>query len=141
MVRQRLMVLGHLSSPNESGANSESEEQWALQCICDTLSSMGVEHTLVPFLMKTSDRAAFRTKLERVMLYLRASKLNRLERRHVLMVGIQLLYANLMEMGVAASSRTVMRHFHRIPAVLNRGFPGYAMSGFLGKLINQRRWK
>jgi hypothetical protein len=41
-------------------------------------------------------------------------------------------------MEVAVSARTLMSHIHRLPAVINKSFPGYAQAGHLGKIIGKR---
>jgi hypothetical protein len=58
-------------------------------------------------------------------------------RRGVLATGIDLLYKNLGEMGVVVSPKVLANNLSRIPAVLDRAFPGYARFGLL-KMIVQR---
>jgi hypothetical protein len=52
-------------------------------------------------------------------------------------LSIELLIKNLLDMGVAVSAGTLMRHIHRIPAVLNRAFPGYAAAGMLHLVVRK----
>lgn len=52
-------------------------------------------------------------------------------------VAIDLLIENLIDMNVAISAGTVMSHIHRIPAVLNLAFPGYAASGLLHLVVRK----
>ena len=47
-------------------------------------------------------------------------------------------HADLCRMEVAVSARTLMSHIHRLPAVINKSFPGYAQAGHLGKIIGKR---
>jgi hypothetical protein len=120
-------------------ANNQSDESWVLQCICDCLSSKGVEFASVPFLLKSPDIGSFRDKLPGVLRYLEGSGLQRNERKAVLTLGIQGLYDNLVEMGMLVSVRVVLRHFHRIPSVLSKEYPGYAKAGVLHKLVQRER--
>lgn len=132
-VSSRISALRNISSPR----SMDNDENWALQCVCDVLASIGVEYPLVGTLQKVIDRPTFRVKLVEINHFFNKSKLNRIERRAVLMIGIELLYTNMQEIGIPVSSRTLILQFHRIPAILNKNFPGYASCGFLGMLITR----
>lgn len=51
---------------------------------------------------------------------------SRVEKLAFIRLCVQLLFANLVAMRVPISPRTMVAHAHRIPAVVDKNFPGYA---------------
>ncbi len=116
-----------------------SDAELMLIAITDYYSSHGLEHTQPGALRKVSSFASFKTKVESVTQYLAkaSAPLNRIERLAMFRVAIELLYANMVEMSVPVSTRTIMNHVHRIPSVLNRAFPGYAKMAVLHIVVRK----
>lgn len=61
----------------------------------------------------------------------KASERSRVRLRALTRVAVHELVDNMLGMGVAVSATTLMSNIHRIPAVLDRAFPGYAAAGLL----------
>lgn len=119
--------------------SSSSPEAQALDAVHTVLKGIGVELTQPPLLRKRANMPAFREDLKAVMAFLEnnGAPLTRIERQTLLNFGVELLYKNMTEMGVPISGTTVIRHFHRIPAVFNAAFPGYASAGLLRMIIRK----
>ena len=81
----------------------------------------------------------FRQNVPGVMQFLDRARLSRGERTTLLKVGIRLLYQNLTQMGIAVSAMTLMQHFHRLPACINRAYPTYAENGYLRLVVARQK--
>lgn len=159
-IKQRLVALETLESPSKIGAFAEDprkplkmgvsedpqngrfspkslENNDILGAICDFMAFSGVETPHFGVLQRLSNKA-FEDKIPAIASYLGSSDLTKLQRRAILFVGVQLLYDNLCEMGIAVTSRTLMSHIHRLPACLNRAFPGYAKMGHLRFIVRKK---
>lgn len=124
---------------HDEESSSSSPEAQALDAVHEVLKGIGVELTQPPLLRKRANMPAFREDLKSVMAFLEnnGAPLTRIERQTLLNFGVELLYKNMTEMGVPISGTTVIRHFHRIPAVFNAAFPGYASAGLLRMIIRK----
>jgi hypothetical protein len=58
-------------------------------------------------------------------------------RRVILATGIDLLYKDLGNMGVVVNPKVLANNLPRIPAVLDRAFPGYARFGMLRLIVKR----
>lgn len=131
----RLKALRGLSSESAPITDMyDGEVKLALQGIIDQLATMGVECPYMGLLQKHMDKD-FKEKVHSVIAYFKQNDLHRNELRIALQLGIKLLYDNCVRMGIVVSALTIMRHFHRIPAVVNHEFRGYAESGLLRALV------
>lgn len=83
--------------------------------------------------------AGFREKAEGVVAFAGSHAPDRVRRRALLDLGVGLLYAAILEQGGSASSRTLMQQLHRLPAILDEAFPGYASAGLLRMVIGGGR--
>lgn len=115
-----------------------SEETMVLSCICDVLSSMNVEHFGIEVLRKRTG-AAFREKLPGLMRYLKRAHPKRSGQRALLHEGIGLLYQELTASRLPTTASTMANHIHRVPAVIERHYPGYARGGLLRWIVDSRR--
>ena len=104
-----------------------------MDCIADQMRALGVEVVHPAFLNKHNN-TAFKTRCTMVSSYLQG--LNRDERIKMVSMGITLLYHNLLEQGFPVTSFVIMNHFHRIPAMLNKAFPGAAENGYLSVIAH-----
>ena len=128
-----------LSSMAKSGDDT-SDELLALECISQVLQSKGMEFASPVILRKSGAYDAFRTdKVPAVMAYLEKAKLTRNETRAIIQIGLGLLITDMQRMGLMTSARAILSHFHRVPAVLNFAFPGYAENGLLAQVIRRKR--
>lgn len=60
------------------------------------------------------------------------------EQMALLRLGIRMLAKNIEELQIPLTHATLMRQLERLPAVVNRGFPGYAQAGLLGMVVRDR---
>jgi len=115
----------------------ESGEVMVVDAIARTLTGMGVECPHAGMLMRAVD-AKFRRKLPGLLTYLRNAHPQRQGQLTVLNMGIELLYKDMTNAGYPVTARTLMGHVHRLPAAINRAFPGYARGGRLPWLVRIR---
>lgn len=59
----------------------------------------------------------------------------RVEHVAAMRLGVRMLVKNIQDQGVPATGPVVMRQLHRLPAVVDAGFPGYAKMGLLGLVV------
>lgn len=132
-------ALGQSVNKSESIAvRLAPDELLVLEAIVSFMDSTGVDASNAGMLAKTSNFQAFKKKVPAIMQVLKASNLKRNETRAVLRTGASMLYQVLTEQGVEATSRRMMDHIHRLPAQLDRHFPGYAMMGLLSVIVRAR---
>lgn len=124
------------------GISPKKQDQWPdiiLEILCDVMHKSGVEHTMPIALRNTNYYKPFVDKCPAVLEFFGGTTQAR--RSRIIMVallqtGLRLLYEDLLRMDVAVSSRTMMQHIHRVPAVINAAFPGYAEAGLLRRIVN-----
>jgi hypothetical protein len=142
-LRTHLKLLDSLSTdrtgPVTNGASPDNDAQFVLEAVAATLASQGLEHTPPAMLMKSPAYPAFKEKLPGLMQYLAGAASTRTQQRALLELAVKLLYKNLNEMNLAISARTILSHIHRIPAVMNQHFPGYAQAGMLSWIVRSQR--
>jgi hypothetical protein len=115
------------------------ESHDVLRAICDFMTYSGLETPHFEGLRRAPQYKAFNDKCAALGLFI--GECNRIERQALLVVGIELLYKNLVDMGIAVSARTLMSHIHRVPAVVNRSFPLYAQNGYLKHIVRAQQRK
>lgn len=112
-----------------------------LESLCMMMRKVGVEQAQVSVLKSTTGYKSFADKCPAVIEFIVSAFPANHEHRGVherglLQIGLRLLYEDLRRMGIAVSARTLMQHVHRVPAVVNAAFPGYAESGLLHKIVH-----
>jgi hypothetical protein len=117
----------------------ETDTDLMLTAISDFFSGQGLEHTTAAMLRKAASFKALQNNMIALTQYLQraAGTLSRTERLLIYRTSVQLLYVNMTKMGIPTSARSIMTHSSRIPAVLNRAFPGYAKLGALHLIVNR----
>lgn len=120
---------------NHRNAGPASDGVFVLDVMREVLAHNGIEFPNLPRVRSSSDWTPFAEKSEDVMLFIRTHIRETNKQRAMLKMGICLLYNNLCSMNVPISARTVMRQIHRVPAVINRAFPGYAVCGLLHVVV------
>ena len=108
-----------------------------LEAIIAVARASGLEFAIMQQLKRSAGYAAFRTKVQELDEYLKPFKANRIELRAFLELAVDLLFKNLADMGVAVSARTAMSHIHRLPAVVDKAFPGYYRAGMMKWIIKK----
>src|SRR6266436_4768132 len=106
-----------------------------LQAICDTLKKHKVETPSVTSLRKSNAYVGSKDKVDDLAIFLESISKSKLMQDQILRIGIELLYNDLLTWNLPISSHILLRQIHRIPATLNRNFPGYAASGLLVKIV------
>lgn len=122
-----------LRSLGNAPASASDFETTVAHVIVEVLDAVGdkVPLAMVRGLMRESK---IREKIAVVEDFLEAVSGKRM-RRNVLKLGVDLLYQNLTGMNLPATAGTILRHFNRIPAVINSNYPGYAAAGLLPVII------
>jgi len=116
---------------------AESGEVMVVDAIARTLTGMGVECPHAGVLMRAID-SRFRQKLPGLLTYLRNAHPQRQGQIVVLRMGVELLYKDMTNAGYPVTARTLMGHIHRLPAAINRAFPGYARGGMMQWIVRIR---
>jgi len=128
-------VLGPVKAVADEGT---SDELWVLQSITKWMQDRAFDLSGIEQLKKTAGYKSFREKVPPVVSYIRRIGKDRNTQRAFLNIGIELLHEDLITITIAATSRTMMLHSHRIPAVLNRAFPGYLQAGLMHMILRKR---
>ena len=142
-VRSQLGVvqsLGGKAAPAPKGSRAKTgDDDLALSVLAAYVKDKGVDYSTAGMLRKSNGYSAFREKVPVVFAFISQGARTRPEQLGLLRIGIELLYENLVQMGVSVSARTVMAHFHRVPAVINEAYPGYATAGLLHIIIGKKK--
>ena len=134
-LRSRVNSLSSLTPIAEISPNANRNSDDVLEVICDYLVSAGIEHVAKHMLRKSPQYKAFNAKCDDVIKFLQVK--TRVEQRALLYIGIDLLYKNLVDMGIAVSARTLMAHIHRLPACMNKAFPMYSQNAMLHFILRK----
>jgi hypothetical protein len=132
-INGRTSPAAELSAPQISA--DESDIDLVLSEIAALLRDQGVEFASVPMLKRVTNFKSFAEKVPATMKFFRGVTTNRTKLRALIRISISLLYKDLIKMNMAATTRTLMSHWHRVPAVMDKNFPGYARAGHLGLLF------
>ena len=137
-VKARVTVLSQ--GPSGQVNHADTDVLLVLSVIQAVMFSRGADMTTVAGLQRAAQYRSMADKVPALVGYLhRAGIKDRIEVRAILSIAVDLLYRDLTQMGLTTSSRTIMQHLHRIPAVLNKQFPGYAKMGWLGMLLRTKQ--
>ncbi|HKU52519.1 MAG TPA: hypothetical protein VJQ25_08630, partial [Nitrospira sp.] len=104
-----------------------------LQSISHTMARLG---GCGPQKCSSQDLVNFKSILPAILTFLKQAGSRRVQQQRLLSIAVELLYQDLGQQNIPASLVTVIRHIHRLPAVMDRNFPQYAMNGLLGLLVN-----
>jgi hypothetical protein len=113
----------------ETANNLEDPEFFVLRCAAEAMQSIGADPCTTMPVLRRSVGPAFRAKLPGLMQYLRSASSRRVERHSLLYVGFHLLYKEMTQRNYVVTTRTLLNHMHRIPAVVEASFPGYLHTG------------
>lgn len=146
-VRARAGILtqaGGASAPTSSAAkprrigeqSEEDDVDLVLGQIAAHMYSEGIEYASLAMLKRTTNYKSFAEKVPASMEFFRKITRNRTKLRALITMSIRFLYKDMAKIGTGSTStRTMMNHWHRVPAVLNSNFPGYAKAGLLGLIL------
>lgn len=127
-----MLLSGAPTAANE--VPSDIAEQ-ALGMLTSWARARGFDQSSYVMLRKLPEYPTFAYKAKIVMGELINSCNNRAELTSMARAGFQLLYDDCCERG-PCTVRTLMRQFHRLPSVIDAGFPGYRQIGLLRLLIS-----
>ena len=127
--------LGVKTSPKEHAGKQDFGDR-VLAAIVTVLIKAQVESPSASNLRKSAAYAQAKSKLQDLQNFIEKTSQSKLVQDQILKEGIFLLYHDLLQwQKIAISSHLVLRQIHRIPAVINRHYPGYAASGMLTKIV------
>ena len=109
-----------------------------LECIADTMGSMGLDGTSADRLAKTPHYKEFVPKCGDLMQWVRAHTCTQNQERALLRMGVKLMAENLQKANWEVNSRIIARHIHRLPGIVNMAFPGYASNGMLKLMLGDQ---
>lgn len=112
-----------------------------LAAICGAVMRGAGEKAHPAALRRAAQFRAFRPKAAALSRFAAAHAPDRARRAALLELGFDLLYKELREAGFSATARVLMSCAHQVPAVLDKGFPGYAAAGLLGMVVGCGRDK
>jgi hypothetical protein len=139
-IRGRIQHLTQGNGAVNGMVSCDKDVQIVLDVIYRTMQSAGADITPPSQLQKTAQFKVMADKIVLVMSYLWDCGIrDQVKVRAVLMIAVDLLYRDLCVMGVSVSSRTIMQHFHRIPATLQKHFPGYARGKILWAIVGDKK--
>lgn len=116
---------------------AETDVELVLSEIAGHLRDQGIEFASTIMLKRVQGFKAFADKVPPTMIFFRKVTTNRVKLRALIRISITLLFKDLNRMGLSVSTRTMMAHWHRVPAVIDSAFPGYARRGHLGLLLGE----
>lgn len=97
----------------------------------------GNDTTSLEMLRNSQEFPAFSQKVPAIMTWMAKEKLNKSQRRLLMHTAFSLLYAEKTRMNLACSARVMMREVHRLPALVDAEFPGYAKAGWLALIVRE----
>jgi hypothetical protein len=129
-VQSAIKALGAIGPAQDDSASQ------VLKCLCNLLQKRGLEFPQPSVLMKMSIYPAYKRKVPALLQYLQHAGLaTKVQQWAALSIGFGLLYDSLTAQGLACDASVLMRQVHRLPALINREFPGYAEAGYLAKIV------
>lgn len=136
-------ALGSLPSDGEVRSaptvGVDSDVTLVLDALVSFLNDKGLEFSSRKQLSSSRMFKSFSAKVPAVMVYARSVARSRNSLRAFFRLSFALLYEDILTMNVAVSSVTLMSHVHRIPAVINKAFPGYAQAGVLNWITRKKK--
>lgn len=132
-VSNRIKILSFASGKEFTGKQDFGAR--VSEAICATFRKLGVECPSPNTLRKSAAYAHSKDKFDDLASFFEKVSQQRLVQDAVLVIGIEQLYNSMLSWGHPISSHTVLNHIHRVPAALNKAFPGYAQVGLLTRLV------
>jgi hypothetical protein len=132
-VRTRIGLLKSHPAAGASGARDFSDI--VLEAITDVTRKLNIETASFTRLKKNAAYGPYKAKANDLKKTF--AGMTRVQQTSILNMAVELLYNDMLEWGIAVSAVTLMRHIHRLPATINKHFPGYIQSGLLLKLIRR----
>ena len=142
-VVEKAKLLNSMASSQSTSTTQHAAPVQTDDLLLDALSEVVERRTgerVYPAMLRKSQQyAAFRDKTPPLMEFFEKHASRRNERRALVAVAFGVLYDDLARMNVSISARTLLSHAHRLPAVLDVAFPGYASSSLLGMVVGSTK--
>jgi hypothetical protein len=131
----RMKVLNQLPA-NKIHDGKTLFSELVIDAICQTLKKLNVDTPSPKALIKSSAYVSAQGKMDDLSEFFKKASSKRIVQLSLLKVAVELLYQDMVNwQGVAVSAHTILAQIHRLPAVLNRAFPGYADTGCLAAIV------
>ena len=128
-----------LASASLEHAVVTTDERAVAEAICNSVDALSGGKSHVLQLQRHNGWKAFVEKVPQVLDFIREGGCaDRLEQMMMVRIGIKYLYRQLTDSGYTATSYTIMAQFHRVPAIINSQFPGFARCKLLGKIARYK---
>lgn len=138
-LRGRISFLLGSSAPSADTALGDPDCELVLDAILAIIRSAGGGSVPVVMLKRSSQYREFKKKVPVVLDAFRRQKdMSAVKLRALVRVSMQLLQQDLQQIGIAVTARTLMSHVHRLPAVLDKNFPGYLHAGLISVVVRSR---
>lgn len=116
-----------------------TDERMAADVICRSMDAMAAGKLHLAQLQRHNGWKAFAEKVPLVFQFVRDGGCSqRIELLTMLNLGVRFLYLDLVRGGYSATPYTIMAQFHRVPAMINKQFPGYAKCKLLGMIVHSK---
>ena len=133
----RIKMLSNANNTEPSGKQDFGSR--VLQAVIAVFRKNRTELPSIVTLRKSPAYKSAKDKIQDLQAFIEPLSKSRLAQDQILKEGIFLLYNDLCQWkGAAISSHLVISQIHRVPASLNKAFPGYAASGLLEKIVGQK---
>lgn len=130
----RMKILSFVAAKEFSNGKSDFGNR-VVEVTCNFFRSEGIECPTPNLLKRSQAYVQAKGKIDNLATFFEKISQHKLVQDAVLAIAIENLYNELVQWGISVSSHTVLQNIHRVPAVLNRSYPGYAQSGLLHKIV------
>lgn len=134
---ERLKAEGNVTG--FEAAHRETDERMVVDALCEIVNSNGLGPVHPTAVRRFSGYKAFTAKLPDLVAFLTKNIRTRNSRRMALELGFRLMLADFRKRQIPPALPTIMAQVHRIPALLDSAFPGYAANGLLNWIGEQER--
>lgn len=137
-IRERLDVSNSLgltkAARSDAVEETTSDDIWILDAIVKYMQDMGLDLSGADQMRGGAHYSKFKAKVPAIVAFVKPVG-NKTQQRAAVKIGVELLVQELMKIGLAVTSRSLMNHAHRIPSMINRAFPGYVQAGLLSMIV------
>lgn len=134
-VKQRINALGSLGGGATARLDEPADDDasWVLNVVCTTMRKLGQPYGVQQLRAMPQTMAQLRKRTGPLMAYL--NQVDGPCREGFLAMAVEMLAANITALHIPCTTPIVIKHLDRIPALVERQFPGYAKMGLLKFII------
>ena len=133
-LHQRIKALKGSSEPKMKKSNGAADVEMVQGVICHVLNSRGIMWSRK--FIKVEGQL---DKVKSVIEYVEKAVHERIRQEALLIIAIDLLWQDMARQHLPTTGNTLLRNLHRIPAIMDCHFPGYAKAGLLKLIIGQHQ--